>query len=112
MRSPSFDRLRMRTDGRLLLAAVSTADRHDSHDGVALLQASRRLWPFLAHCFADQAYQGERVGKATAITVEIVRPDKGQKGPHPEPVEGCRPATPLGNRADLRMDRPLSEARP
>ena len=68
------------TDGRLLLAAVSTADRHDSHGGVALLQASRRLWPFLAHCFADQAYQGERVGNATAITVEIVRPNKGQKG--------------------------------
>ncbi len=68
------------TDGRLLLATVSTADRHDSYGGVALLQASRRLWPFLAHCFADQAYQGERVGNATAITVEIVRPDKGQKG--------------------------------
>ena len=67
-------------DGRLLLATVSTADRHDSHGGVALLQASRRLWPFLAHCFADQAYQGERVGDAAAITVEIVRPDKGQKG--------------------------------
>lgn len=56
------------------------ADRHDSHDGVALLRASRRLRPFLAPCFADQAYQGERVGAATAITVEIVRPDKGQKG--------------------------------
>lgn len=37
------------------------ADRHDSHGGVALLRAPRRLWPFLAHCFADQAYQGERV---------------------------------------------------
>ncbi len=56
------------------------ADRHDSHGGVALLQASRPLWPFLAHCFADQAYQGKRVGNVTAITVEIVRPDKGQKG--------------------------------
>ena len=66
--------------GCLLLAAVSTTDRHDSHGGVALLRASRRLWPFLAHCFADQAYQGERVGNATAITVEIIRPDKGQKG--------------------------------
>jgi transposase len=40
------------TDGRLLLATVSTADRHDSHGGVALLRASLRLWPFLAHCFA------------------------------------------------------------
>ncbi len=68
------------TEGRLLPATVSTADRHDRHGGVARLQASRRLWPFLAHCFADQAYQGERVGNATAITIEIVRPDKGQKG--------------------------------
>lgn len=75
------------TDGRLLLATVSTADRHDSPGGVALLRASRRLWPFLAHCFADQAYQGKRVGSATAITVEIVRPDKGQKG---FAVQPCR----------------------
>ena len=44
------------TDGRLLLATVSPANMHDSHGGVALLRASRRLWPFLAHCFADQAY--------------------------------------------------------
>jgi len=43
---------------------------------VALPRASRQLWPFLADRFADQAYQGERVGSA----VEIVRPDKGQKG--------------------------------
>lgn len=68
------------TDGHLLFAILPTADRHDSHGGVTLPRASRRLWPFLAHCFADQAYQGERVGNATAITVEIVRPDKGQKG--------------------------------
>jgi len=68
------------TDDRLLLTTVSTADRHDSHGGIAPLRASRRLSLFLAHCFADQAYQGERVGNATAITVEIVRPDKGQKG--------------------------------
>ncbi|MCJ2029095.1 IS5 family transposase [Methylobacterium sp. J-043] len=68
------------TDGRLLLAAVSPAKLRDSHGGVALLRASRRLLPFLAHCFADQAYQGDRVGNATAITVEIVRPEKGQKG--------------------------------
>lgn len=68
------------TDGRLLMAAVSPADLHDSHGGVALLQASRQLWPFLAHCFADRAYRGERVGTATAITVEIVEPEDGQTG--------------------------------
>lgn len=67
-------------DGRLLIAAVSRADLHDSRGGVALLRASRRLWPFLAHCFADRAYRGERVGTASAITVEIVEPEAGQKG--------------------------------
>ena len=67
------------TDGRLLIAAVSPANLHDSQGGVALLRASRDLWPFLAHCFADRAYQGERVGTATAITIEIVAPDEGQK---------------------------------
>ena len=68
------------TDGRLLLAAVSPADLHDSHGAVALLRSSRRPWPFLARCYADQAYQGERVGTATAVTVEIVKPKEGQKG--------------------------------
>jgi hypothetical protein len=43
-------------DGRLLMAAISPADLHDSHGGVALLRVSRQLWPFLAHCFADRAY--------------------------------------------------------
>jgi transposase len=65
------------TDGRLLVAAVSPADLHDSHGGIALLRASRGLWPFLAHCFA---YRGDRIGSATAITVEIVESEEGQTG--------------------------------
>jgi transposase len=68
------------TDGRLLVAAVSPADLHDSHGAIALLRVSRGLFPFLAHCFADRAYRGERVGAATTITVEIVEPKEGQKG--------------------------------
>ena len=75
-------------DGRLLMTAISPANLptcqpanlHDSHGGVALLRASRSLWPFLAHCFADRAYRGKRVGMATTITVEIVEPEAGQKG--------------------------------
>ena len=55
------------TDGRLLLAAVSAASLHDSHGGIALLQTSRRPWPFLALCYADRAYAGSRVATATAI---------------------------------------------
>lgn len=68
------------TDGRLLVAAVSPADLHDSHGAIALRRASRGLLPFLAHCFANRAYRGERVGAATTITVEIVEPKEGQKG--------------------------------
>jgi transposase len=68
------------TEGRLLVAAVSRADLHDSRGGIVLLRASRRPWPFLAHCFADRAYRGARVATAAPITVEIVRPREGQKG--------------------------------
>lgn len=62
------------------MAAVSPADLHDSNGGVALLRASRQLWPFLAHCFADRAYRCERVGTATSISVEIVEAEVGQTG--------------------------------
>ncbi|MER2196077.1 IS5 family transposase [Methylobacterium brachiatum] len=68
------------TDGLLLVARISTADLHDGHGGIALLRASRGLFPFLAHCFADRAYRGERVGTATTIVVEIVAAEAGQKG--------------------------------
>jgi transposase len=68
------------TDGRVLLAAISTAELHDSHGGVALLRASRRPWPFLARCFADRAYAGERVATATAVRVTILGAPDGQKG--------------------------------
>lgn len=68
------------TDGRVLLATISRADLHDSHGGVALLRVSRRLWPFLAHCFADRAYTGDRVAGATPIRVEIVGAHPDQRG--------------------------------
>ncbi len=68
------------TGGRLLLAAVSPADLHDSRGGVTLLRASRRPWPFLARCFADRAYAGERVAAAAPVAVTIVGAAEGQKG--------------------------------
>jgi transposase len=68
------------TDGRLLLAAVSPADLHDSHGGVALLRVSRRPWPFVALCYADRAYAGPRVAEATSITVELVGSKPDQRG--------------------------------
>jgi transposase len=68
------------TDGRLLMAGVSPANLHDSHGGVVLLRASRRPWPFLMRCYADRAYTGERVGKATSVAVTMVGALEGQKG--------------------------------
>ena len=68
------------TDGRLLLAAVSPADLHDGHGGIALLQTSRRPWPFVALCYADRAYAGPRVADATLVCIELVGPKPGQRG--------------------------------
>ena len=68
------------TDGRLLGAMVSPASLHDSHGGVALLRASREVWPFLRRCFADSAYAGARVASATGIEVTVVRAEPDQKG--------------------------------
>ena len=68
------------TDGRLLLAAVSPADLHDSRGGAALLRASRRPWPFVALCWADRAYAGPRVAGAAPVRVELVGPRAGQRG--------------------------------
>ena len=45
-----------------------------------VLQASRRLYPFVERLFADSAYAGERVADATSIEVEIVRKLAGQVG--------------------------------
>lgn len=68
------------TDGRLLMAAISPANLHDSHGGVALLRASRRHWPFFSRCFADRAYTGERVGTATSVALAIVGASPDQEG--------------------------------
>ena len=56
------------------------AGLHDSHGGVALLEVSRRPWPFIRLCFGDGAYAGPRVAGVTAIAVEIVGAKPGQKG--------------------------------
>ena len=69
------------TDGRLLGAVVSPASRHDSHGGIALLQAAQATWPGLLRCFADRAYRGARVAAGAAPTeVVVVGAEPGQKG--------------------------------
>ena len=67
-------------EGRLLEAGVFIADLHDNHGGIVLSRVSRGVFPLLAHCFADRAYRGERIGTAKTIVVEIVEPEAGQKG--------------------------------
>ena len=52
----------------------------DRDGAVALLQASRKLYPFIERAFADGGYAGERVATATVIAVAIVRKQAGQVG--------------------------------
>ena len=69
------------TGGRLLGSIVSPASLHDSHGGIALLQAAQTAWPGLLCCFADQAYRGARVAEGAAPTaVTVVGAEPGQKG--------------------------------
>lgn len=69
------------TDGRLLGAVISPASLHDSHGGIALLQAAQATWPGLLRCFADRAYRGARVAAGAAPTaVTVVGAEPGRKG--------------------------------
>ena len=60
------------TDGRLLLAAVAPAGRHDTQLGAVVLRVSRRLWPFLARCWTDAGFAGPRVAHATHVRIAVV----------------------------------------
>jgi transposase len=66
-------------DGILYVLRTGCAWRHLPLD-FPPLRAPRKLWQFLAHCFAERTYRGGRVGTATALTVEIVEPGDGQTG--------------------------------
>jgi transposase len=68
------------TDGRGLVIEPHPASIQDRDGGGSLLQASRRIFPFIQRVFADSGYAGEKVAKATLIAVEIVRKNPGQVG--------------------------------
>jgi transposase len=68
------------TDGRGLVIEPHPASIQDRDGGGPLLQASRRIFPFIQRVFADSGYAGEKVAKATLIAVEIVRKNPGQVG--------------------------------
>ena len=56
------------------------ASIQDRDGGGLLLQASRRLLPFIERVFADGGYAGERIATATRIIVEIVAKSPDQIG--------------------------------
>ena len=68
------------TDGRGLMIEPHPASIQDRDGGGLLLQASRRLFPFIERVFADGGYAGERVATATRIIVEIVAKSPDQIG--------------------------------
>ena len=68
------------TDGRGLIIEPHPASIQDRDGGGPLLQASRRLFPFIERVFADGGYAGERVATATRIIVEIVTKSPDQIG--------------------------------
>lgn len=68
------------TDGRALLIEPHTADVQDRDGGGAILQISRRLFPFIEKVWADGGYNHDRVSQATSIKVEIVSKITGQTG--------------------------------
>lgn len=67
------------TEGRPLEPLVHPADVQDRDGAVPLLKQSRRRHPFVKIAFADSAYNSDRVGEATSITIEIVTKIADQK---------------------------------
>jgi len=68
------------TEGRALVLHAHPATVQDRDGAPPLLRASRRRWSIVQLAVADAGYAGERVAKATAIRIEIVRKPKGQIG--------------------------------
>ena len=68
------------TDGRALIVEPHRADIQDRDAAGPVLRASRAIYPFIERLFADGGYAGERVARATPITVEIVRRIADQVG--------------------------------
>ena len=65
---------------RTLVLQVGSAADQDRDGAVPLLKRSRRSFPFIERVFADSAYAGETVARATRIAIDIVRAQPGQVG--------------------------------
>ena len=66
--------------GAGLVLEPHAASIQDRVGGGPVLRVSRRIFPFIQPVFADSAYAGEKVAKATLIAVEIVRKNPDQVG--------------------------------
>ena len=66
--------------GATLVLEPHPASIQDRDGGGPLLQASRRIFPFIDRVFADGGYAGKRVATATRIIVEIVNKHPDQVG--------------------------------
>lgn len=67
------------TDGRALVLRAHPASIQD-RDGTVPLKASDKSFPFAQLAFADSAYGGERVARASSIAVQIVHKHPDQVG--------------------------------
>lgn len=64
------------TDGRLLMANLTTADISDSAGALEIVAVVRKRWPWLKHLFADGAYDRTKLMDAAAyrdFVIENVR---------------------------------------
>lgn len=93
------------TDGRLLMVNLTTADISDSAGAQPILDAIRKRWPWVKHLFADGAYDRRQLqGGLSRLR------HRGHSPPRQRArLQGCAP--PLGRRAKLRLDDPLSPPR-
>ena len=102
------------TDGRALLVEPHPASIQDRDGGGPLLDASRRIFPFIERAFADAGYDHERVTTATTIVVEIVRKMPDQVGFAVYPDAGWSSASSPGSAATAdspKISRQLSTRR-
>lgn len=71
------------TDGRLLMANLTTADISDSAGAQTVLDGIRKRWPWVMHLFADGAYDRLKLmDKAhyPNFVIEVIRRSDSQQG--------------------------------
>ena len=96
------------TSGLLVGAVVHAADIQDRDGAPSLLSSIRSAFPWLRHVFADGGYAGEKLEQSLVPLGNV--DDR-----HRQAVGRCQrlrvAASPLGRRADPRLDQPQPPAR-